>query len=170
MCTYLHTRTVQTLFSHEYYLLPSVACHYRPYSDYYSLVQYFNLFNLYLVTVHSVIIIVHVYYVTQLYVNQVYRIVSCTIMLEFFIFNSQFLFPEIADTGKQLCSIDFYHLNLSLYESYWQRVFAPNFHHGWVSRPFSKLRKLTNWQLADCNRHIDCKIHQSPKTEFFTWV
>ena len=30
---------------------------------------------------------------------------------------------------------------------------------------FSKLTKLTNWQLAYCNRHISCD-HKSPQTEF----
>ena len=36
-------------------------------------------------------------------------------------------------------------------------------------RPFSKLRNLANWQLADCNRRINCN-HQSPKTGLFKWV
>ena len=34
-------------------------------------------------------------------------------------------------------------------------------------RPFSKLRYFANWQLADCNRHINCN-HQSPKTGIST--
>ena len=38
-----------------------------------------------------------------------------------------------------------------------------------ASRYFSKLRKFTNWQLADCNRHINCN-RQSPETELFRWV
>ena len=33
--------------------------------------------------------------------------------------------------------------------------------------PFSKLRKLANWQLADCNRHINCD-HQGPERGFET--
>ena len=33
-------------------------------------------------------------------------------------------------------------------------------------RPFAKLRKLTNWQLADCNRQINCN-HPGPETDFF---
>ena len=32
--------------------------------------------------------------------------------------------------------------------------------------PFSKWTKLTNWKLADCNRHIKYN-HQSQKTELF---
>ena len=36
---------------------------------------------------------------------------------------------------------------------------------GNITRPFSKLRKLANWQLADCNSHINCD-HQFPKTDF----
>ena len=34
-----------------------------------------------------------------------------------------------------------------------------------VNRHFSKLRKIANWQLAHCNRHLNCN-HQSPKTDF----
>ena len=36
-------------------------------------------------------------------------------------------------------------------------------------RPFAKLRKLTNWQLADCNRQINCN-HPGPETDFFHGV
>ena len=36
-------------------------------------------------------------------------------------------------------------------------------------RPFSKLRKLANWQFADCNRHINCD-RQDQKPEFLTGV
>ena len=36
-------------------------------------------------------------------------------------------------------------------------------------RPFAKLRKLTNWQLVDCNRQINCN-HPGPETDFFHGV
>ena len=32
--------------------------------------------------------------------------------------------------------------------------------------PFSKLRKLGNWQFADCNRHINC-YHRGPEADFY---
>ena len=38
-------------------------------------------------------------------------------------------------------------------------------HRGEDIRHFSKLRKLANWQLADCYRHINCE-HEGPKAEF----
>ena len=52
--------------------------------------------------------------------------------------------------------------------SKWNLEFGKNLdRHG--NRPFSKLTKLSNWQLADCNRHINYD-HRGPETDFFMGV